>query len=541
MTTLLLILLSIAVLGCCLLAFLLVRERFMFDRRSEEAAEQLEAASTRAVALTSDVAKLRAELQRVQPWTRVADAAAAAASMETEAARIRLQARADVDELKRSADEQRNKIVTLAESEAKRIVDAATLRAQEMAGEALEAVRNLRRHEQAASAIRHRIEGYGSRYLVPSSSVLDGLAEEFGHADAGRALKSARERTRSLLKADRAATCDYSEAGRREAAMRFVVDAFNGKVDSILARVRHDNVGTLRKEIEDACALVNWNGAAFRNAAITEEYLAARSDELRWACAVHELRRRSMEEQRAIRERIRDEEKARRDYERTLRESVKEEEMLRRALAKAEAHVATATSEQRARYEAQIAELGGRLAEAEERGRRALSMAEQTKRGYVYVVSNVGSFGDGVYKIGLTRRLDPMDRIWELSDASVPFDFDVHAMIMAEDAPALERKLHRHFLLQQVNKVNHRKEFFRASIAELRAELESIGIEVQWTMTAEAREYLETKAIERRMEEDPSAKEAWLRRQRELDPVDGRALLTAGAASDGDESSEEPD
>ena len=79
----------------------------------------------------------------------------------------------------------------------------------------------------------------------------------------------------------------------------------------------------------------------------------------------------------------------------------------------------------------------------------------------MYIISNIGSFGELVYKIGLTRRLEPLGRIRELGDSSVPFEFDVHALIFSEDAPSLETKLHNHFLMMQMNKVNYRKEFFK--------------------------------------------------------------------------------
>lgn len=92
---------------------------------------------------------------------------------------------------------------------------------------------------------------------------------------------------------------------------------------------------------------------------------------------------------------------------------------------------------------------------------------QNAKAGYVYIISNVGSFGDGVYKIGMTRRLEPMDRVDELGDASVPFTFDVHALIFSEDAPALESKLHQHFSKNRINKLNNRKEFFKADIQEI--------------------------------------------------------------------------
>ena len=94
------------------------------------------------------------------------------------------------------------------------------------------------------------------------------------------------------------------------------------------------------------------------------------------------------------------------------------------------------------------------------------------KAGYVYIISNIGSFGENVYKIGMTRRLDPTERVDELGDASVPFKFDIHAMIFSEDAPALEAALHNAFADRRINLVNRRREFFRVTLDEIKAEVE---------------------------------------------------------------------
>ncbi|MGE8398295.1 MAG: DUF4041 domain-containing protein, partial [Comamonas sp.] len=329
--------------------------------------------------------------------------------------------------------------------------------------------------------------------------MLDELAETYAFDDAGKQLKQARERTQLMVESGRAATCEYVEASRRTTAIRFVIDAFNGKVDSILTRSKADNHGTLERQIRDACALVNNNGSAFRNARITDEYLAARLEELRWATAVDALREREREEQRAIRERIREEERVRREIERALKDAAKEEEMLERSMEKVRQQVAKASEDQKQKFEADLQALQQRLEEAEARSQRALSMAQQTRAGHVYIISNIGSFGEDVFKVGMTRRLEPLDRVRELGDASVPFGFDIHAMIWSEDAPTLERALHMEFVQAQINKVNPRKEFFRVGISDIRAAIEKRGIEASWTMAAAASEYRESLAIEARM------------------------------------------
>jgi hypothetical protein len=428
--------------------------------------------------------------------------------------------RAQANQALKSAQERVESIMVSAHHEAKSIVDGAMKRGEEIAGSAFEALRNAERYEQVAKAMKNLIEGYGDHYVIPSRSLLDELASDYGFTEAGEELKNARERSRMLVRGNQAATCDYVEQNRRETAIRFVVDAFNGKVDSILSRTKTDNVGKLEQEIRDAFNLVNFNGAAFRSARILDSYLEARLTELRWGATVQELRARDKEEQRRIKEQIREEERAQREFERSMREAAKEEEALRKAMEKIQAQVEKASAEQRERYETQLAEMAEKLRQAEERSQRAKSMAEQTRMGHVYVISNVGSFGEEVFKIGLTRRLEPLDRIRELGDASVPFGFDVHAMIFSENAPTLETSLHRHFLTAQVNKVNPRKEFFRVPISIIKGELEKLGITAQWTMAAEASEYRETLAIERALKEDPSKGQRWLESQTLYDPRD---------------------
>lgn len=120
-----------------------------------------------------------------------------------------------------------------------------------------------------------------------------------------------------------------------------------------------------------------------------------------------------------------------------------------------------------------------------------MSMAQQTRSGYVYVISNIGSFGNDVFKIGMTRRLEPMDRVKELGDASVPFSFDVHMMISCDDAPTLEKTLHRRFHKQRMNKVNFRKEFFNVSLDDIhQAVVDNHGV-VDYVAEPEALEYNE--------------------------------------------------
>lgn len=492
-----------------------------------------------------DIRDATAAAEQLRQTTRALQASAAAEAQairvaaEQEAAEIRAAAEEEAREIRRSStadakarNERSQAMLTNANQQAAQIIEAANQRAEQIAGDAYRALKDGEHLTRVATAMKNVIEGYGDRYLKPTYSLLDELADAYGFNEAGQQLKQARERSQLMVTHHRAATCDYVEKNRRETATRFVVDAFNGKVDSILSRSKADNFGTLEQQIRDAFALVNNNGAAFRNARITEDYLEARLSELKWGVAVQALRDREREEQRRIREQMREEEKARREIARALKEAGREEEALQKAMEKVQAQAAKANAAQRAEFEAKLRQLQEQLTEAEARNQRALSMAQQTKAGHVYVISNVGSFGEGMVKIGMTRRLEPLDRIRELGDASVPFNFDVHAMIWSEDAPGLERELHRRFVRHQVNKVNPRKEFFQVSLGDLRSQVEELGMAATWTMTAMATEYQESLAMADRLRDNPAMAEEWLRHQLDYDPVEELALEANGNGSE---------
>lgn len=404
-------------------------------------------------------------------------------------------------------------------NEAKRIIDNAEARAESIGGDAY---RSLRESDQIADrikAMKNVIEGYGNEYLVPTYTLLDELAEDFGHKEAGDNLKKLRQNNKLMIVSRQAGICDYMDESRRNTAVDFVIDAYNGKVDSILASVKKDNFGILKQKMDDAFQLVNFNGQAFRNARISEVYHSARIEELKWAVVAQELKWQEQEEQRQIREQIREEERARKDYEKAIKEAEKEEQTLKRLIEKAESQVARANEEQKMLFQQQLEELQQKLTQAEEKNQRAISMAQQTRTGNVYIISNIGSFGEDVYKIGMTRRLDPLDRVRELGDASVPFEFDVHAMIYAEDAPALEKQLHKKFLKSQLNKINPRKEFFKLNIHDVRNYIDSMGIGCKWTLTAEAKQYRETLKLEEDMKTNKQLEAEWEQYQEVTDPV----------------------
>ena len=471
--------------------------------------KMIETAKSESVSLTRDA---RALMNKAQTEL---------ASAQTESKLILREAKNKAAALTTEAEGKANSIQMSATTRYSEIIAAAEQEAKRIAGDAYEVAANANYYRKLATTMKNIIEGYGNRYLRPTESVLDSLAEEFGFTEAGQELARARKLRTLMSENLTAATSDYVETSRHDTAVRFIIDAFNGKVDSILSTVKVGNIGTLEQKIRDAYTVVNSLGRAFRSTKITPQYLNECLDELKWAVAVVALKEQAKEEQRAIKEKLREEARARREYERAIKDAEKQESAIRKAIEKATAQLEQANQEQRQKFEEQLAQLQTQLSEAEARNQRALSMAQQTRSGHVYVISNIGSFGENVYKIGMTRRLEPTDRVRELGDASVPFPFDIHAMIYSEDAPALETELHKLFSKSQVNKTNPRKEFFRLPISVIREYVDSKGMNVKWTMEAEAAQYRETLAMEQAFSHDSDLEKEWESRQlKELESVD---------------------
>jgi chemotaxis protein histidine kinase CheA len=247
--------------------------------------------------------------------------------------------------------------------------------------------------------------------------------------------------------------------------IKLMLRAFNGECEAATANVSWKNVVTLRERIRKSFEAINKLGETIE-CEITMAFLRLRLDELDLAYEYAEKVHAEKEEQRELREQMREEEKAIKEMEREKDDAEREGERHQKALEKARAEIERANQGERSALDSKIAKLETLLAKAEERKQRAISQAELTKLGHVYILSNEGSFGSNVFKIGMTRRLDPQDRVDELGSASVPFRFDVHAIIRSEDAPALEQKLHDALEPPRINLVNHRKEYFRVPPSE---------------------------------------------------------------------------
>ncbi|AIN16917.1 DUF4041 domain-containing protein [Yersinia rochesterensis] len=275
--------------------------------------------------------------------------------------------------------------------------------------------------------------------------------------------------------------------------------AFNGECDAAIANTTFKNVSTMEARINKAYEVLNKLNEV-NQISINSSFLKLKLEELRLTYEYRAKKQEEKDEQREIRAQMAEERKAQAEIDRAIREAEEEERRAQKALDKARKEMneklAKMTAEQATKYQEKIDILQEALTEAELKGQKALSMAQQTKRGHVYVISNIGSFGENVFKIGMTRRLDPQDRVDELGSASVPFLFDVHAMIHSDDAPAMENSLHQHFSEKRTNLMNKRKEFFNVSLEDIKtAVFDVAGNDVDFIETASAQHYHETKAI----------------------------------------------
>lgn len=282
--------------------------------------------------------------------------------------------------------------------------------------------------------------------------------------------------------------------------IRMTLRAFNGECDSLMTKVKWNNVNKIEERIRKADKALQKMNASNR-IYITEDYLQLKLNQLHLTYEMENKKQEEKEEQRRIREEMREEEQARREIEQAQKEAEKEEHRYIKALEKARKDVQKATGDKVSKLNEQILMLTKQLENAQSEKARAISRAQITKSGHVYIISNIGSFGEKVYKIGMTRRLDPIDRVKELGDASVPFRFDVHAIIYSDNAPELESKLHQAFDKRRVNLVNQRKEYFKVSLDEIESIVnESFSSEITFTKAAEAQEYRETLALLDEME-----------------------------------------
>lgn len=320
-------------------------------------------------------------------------------------------------------------------------------------------------------------------------------------------LSGIKQELKDMIKDKVAATCDtdWQVQGSKSKGktltnnvLKLALRAFNGESDAAIAKVKYNNIKVMEARIIKSYESIN-KMVSYFNCVISYKYMKLKLEELYLTHEYLSKVEEEKEEQRRIKEQMREEEKAQKEFERAQIEAQKEEERAQKALEKAEEKLKNAHGAELDKLNEQIAKLKESLEEAKRNMERAKSMAQMTKSGYVYVISNIGSFGEDIYKIGMTRRLEPMDRVRELGNASVPFNFDVHAMIYTENAPELENTLHKEFYNNRVNKVNDKREFFKVDLNKIKEAAQKHKADVKFTMIAEAEQYRRTIAMEKEM------------------------------------------
>lgn len=246
---------------------------------------------------------------------------------------------------------------------------------------------------------------------------------------------------------------------------KLLLRAFNSECDELVSKVKYTNFDASLDKIYKSAETISKLGTIM-DIAITQQYLSAKVKELRLAFEYQTQKQKEKEELKIARAEQREQVKIQREIEEQRKKLEKEQTHYQTAFEKIKSQLALHPDdpdllEKKAKLENQLGDIDKALINIDYR-------QANMKAGYVYIISNIGAFGENVYKIGMTRRLDPQDRVDELGDASVPFNFDVHAMIFSDDAPALEAALHRAFENRKLNMVNQRREFFNVTLDEIK-------------------------------------------------------------------------
>lgn len=321
-------------------------------------------------------------------------------------------------------------------------------------------------------------------------------------------IKACRKRQKDMIKSKTALT--YSNNWTLDGSskkgqamnndnMKMVLRAFNNECDSIIEKVKFNNLDKIQTQIEKAASAIDKLNQR-NKISITTTYISLKIQELK---LVYEYRKKKQEEKELLREQRaeeREQAKLQKEIEEQRKEVIKEQKHYQTAKEKYVKELESCSEECKDELLEKIKSIDEHLNEIDT-NLKNIDYREANKRaGYVYIISNIGSFGENVYKIGMTRRLDPQDRVDELGDASVPFTFDVHAMIFSDDAPTLENNLHKEFDDRKVNMINGRKEFFNVTLDEIKQAVKKYNeniIEIKDIPDAE--QYRESKILRQQM------------------------------------------
>lgn len=326
---------------------------------------------------------------------------------------------------------------------------------------------------------------------------------EFSNSDLYKEkLKELRDLQKDCIKNDTAAlgstnwTVNGSQAQGRamvKDTKKLLLRAFNVECDDIVANVKVSNLDKSVERINKISEQISKLGKTM-SISITPRYIKLKIEEVKLALDFQQKKQAEKELLKELRAQEREEARVLKEIEEERKRLTKEQthyqNALEKLLSQIEKNGETAELlEKKAQLEAQVSDTKAAIENVDYR-------EANRKAGYVYIISNIGAFGENIYKIGMTRRLDPQERVDELGDASVPFNFDVHALIFTDDAPALETALHNAFESRKLNKINHRREFFAVSLEEIKAEVrKNFDKTVEWIDVPEAEQYRQSLLI----------------------------------------------
>lgn len=362
----------------------------------------------------------------------------------------------------------------------------------------------VKKAEEQIAALNAEKAGLQSELDVMSLDVICGMVSidaysELKSDEVKNQLALLKNRQDTMIRSGEALIVTSDQASKRvvDSQKKQILRCFNSECTSIIESVTANNVDTARAKLQRAFDALN-KIFAVDGVQLSEDIFSLKLEELSLVYAYMLKVEEEKETKKAIREQMVEEEKVRREIEKAKQKIEKEESQFSNEVKKLMGYLQKSKDDiERKLYTDKIAELEAKLRDLAKDKENVLEREQNTRAGFVYIISNIGAFGEKVFKIGMTRRLDPMERIAELSSASVPFPFDVHALIFSDDAPALEAILHRHFQNDQVNKVNVRKEFFRVDLESIKkVVLENHNATVHFVDIPDATEYRETLRIE---------------------------------------------
>ncbi|MAF58665.1 MAG: hypothetical protein CMK03_12255 [Ponticaulis sp.] len=421
--------------------------------------------------------------------------------------KLRQEVAGEIEEIKNSAEKERNELMTSVLRRAEETKESAQKELVKLEGQKDELLKKIRELEKKLSSSKTAVEHKSiAEAMTPYQYLMNGPVSSKIKAK----LEKVKDKQKSLILKGKAYKITSfiswnnnlaSGKAMQKRHAKFLLIAFNAEVDNLISNTSAKNFTSNAKKIEKWFDQVNKNGQD-SCIVLSRDLLSLRLEEQRYVFEHKYKKEMELEEQRYMRETLREEAKVKREIEKFVIEREKEEKSYQKDLKQALLTIETASQEQIDKLTLHIEELKLKLSRATEEKERALSMAQLTRSGYVYIISNKGSFGQNVYKIGMTRRLEPLDRVRELSGASVPFYYDVHALIPSDDAPSLENKLHNKFAAKRVNKVNQRREFFRLSPEDIENALkEFVEEDVNIIHDVVSDQYEETLLIEEEMNE----------------------------------------